>query len=602
MQRAVRLAFAALVVCSSVACRKAEVTSLEVRRVEPPALERGTPLRVAGNGFPPTGRCAVEFAGETYRPGAALARVELSVPAEVLAADSILLELPPDAWNALGGQGTFAGSLRVACGTPGRALAVSVRRPLRLDLMQPLGRGMAHDRELEARARRMLELVGIEPADREPTSYGVVVGQVSEEGLAHAAGLRPGDRIVRAAGVGVHAIRDLAPMQHQRQLELLVLRPNVGEPASLVLSLVRASDYERVRFEPWSMLFGIAFGVGSLFRSVRARLRRLLLAPARGHSIALERIGLWGGRRATSLGTSRHVAPLPRALLPATVSAAGVLLVCLEPPDFLALRSISLYLGFAALSAALMLMNGGAASSARLRAVAEMLGRMLVLGILIACGCAISGTKALDGIVAEQGGWPWQWAALQKPSLLLAVPLYVAFASELGAATLPLSLEVAGGRGVLGARLLDGAVIGERVVTNIALCALAVVLFAGGWQAPAELAWDVSPARLPGALLFVAKAWACAGMLSHARTHRWAQRLKHRWTALGCGLTVAGTALLLCLEPEQVKLIEAFSARASSLALLMFAIGGLAMRALRRPAIDHGLPAHERRPALTSDH
>jgi hypothetical protein len=234
------------------------------------------------------------------------------------------------------------------------------------------------------------------------------------------------------------------------------------------------------------------------------------------------------------------VRALRDAVVPCLCSVGGVLLVWLEPVGFLAVRSISLYLGFAALSVALTLMSDGGTLRDRARTASGIAGRMLVMGVLIACACALSGTRAFDGMVEWQGGWPVRWALLQKPALLVAFPLYVVFASRLGAATLALE---APGRA---ARLL----IAERVLTNVVLCALGVAIFAGGWQSPPELDIEGIDPRLIGALLFVAKAWGFAWLLSIGRRAGWGEGLRAPSIALACIATVGLTALSIWLEPS----------------------------------------------------
>lgn len=596
MQCAVRLAFAGCFVGLVGACGMREVPSVDVQAIEPRVVEPGTNLWITGAGFPGSGRCSIELEGKTHRPGASSLDVRVRSDAFVQSPQALSAQLPRSAWAQLGAPGTFEGSLRALCPRDERTRTVSAPQPVRFDLVQPLGRGTAHDRALEERARRMLEYAGVEPEGGEPTFYGVVVGSVSDAGPAAQAGLRAGDRIVQADGVDVHALRDLAPGARAGRLELHVYRPELRQQLRLLLDLEPGHRGERMPLERWSSLCGVVLFCALLWRPLRSRMRHwLLMAPGKGSRTAV-RMGLWGGRLA-----EQPVAPGARWLarsLQLACSAAGVLLVCLEPADFLALRSISLYLGFAALSAALMLMNGSGGGSQRLGAAARMLGRMAVLGTLLACACALSGTKALDGLVAEQGGWPWRWSGLQRPALLLAFPFYLAFGSELGAATLALP----GPRSAQGwlARSVDSALIAERVITNVALCALAAVVFAGGWQVPLEFAWEGALPRLPGAVLFVAKAWACAGLFAYARNFRWAQRLKPRWTALGCLGTVVLTGLWLWLDPALTHPIERFTARTVCVTLLLCAAWHV-LRSVRRAA-PRGVPSvQSERSALRPD-
>jgi hypothetical protein len=293
-------------------------------------------------------------------------------------------------------------------------------------------------------------------------------------------------------------------------------------------------------------------------------------------------LGLWGGEpeaRSGSPAKNGRLHARSTVALPVWISAAGVALVYFEPAGFLAVRSISLYLGFLAVSVTLTLMSDGGTLVERVRMASGIAGRMLVMGVLIACGCALYGTRSFDGMVEGQGGWPWCWAVLQKPALLVAFPFYVMFASRLGAATL--ALDAPGHA----ARLL----VAERVLTNVVLCGLGVAIFAGGWQSPSELSVDGLDPRLVGAFLFVCKAWALALLLMLARRTQFGANLGARGVALGCLATVALTGLWLWLPPPAG--FELALGRALGGSLTLFAIvTALRLRVVRVAPEPSGSP------------
>jgi hypothetical protein len=206
---------------------------------------------------------------------------------------------------------------------------------------------------------------------------------------------------------------------------------------------------------------------------------------------------------------------------------------------------------------------------------------MLVMGVLVACACALSGTRSFDGMVEWQGGWPFRWALFQKPALLVAFPLYVIYASRLGASTLALEVD---GRA---ARLL----VAERVLTNIVLSALGSAIFAGGWQSPGELEVEGLDPRLLGAALFVAKAWTFAWLLWVTRRAGFGERLRTRTVALGCFATAAWTALWIWLEPSPA--FEIALGRALGLTLIAL-LAAACVRAVRARVLVPGLQPAEK--------
>jgi hypothetical protein len=316
----------------------------------------------------------------------------------------------------------------------------------------------------------------------------------------------------------------------------------------------------------------------ALVRRLARTLRRARRAPAAA-------LGVWGGaieplRRGSRRRRTLHA--LRAALWPAALSLAGVLLVWLEPVGFLAVRSISIYLGLCAISVSLTLMSDAGTRAERRRAAAGVAGRMLVMGVVIACACALSGTRAFDGMVVGQGAWPARWALFQQPALLVAFPLYVVFASRLGAATLALEAR---GRA---AQLL----VAERVVTNVVLCALGVAIFAGGWQSPDEIFVDGLDPRLIGALLYVLKTWAFAWLLSLARRIGLGDGLRKRGIAATCVATVALTGLWLWLEPSPAVELAIGRALFGSAGVVLLAALGFARgpRTLPTPAVDVRVP------------
>jgi NADH:ubiquinone oxidoreductase subunit H len=206
-----------------------------------------------------------------------------------------------------------------------------------------------------------------------------------------------------------------------------------------------------------------------------------------------------------------------------------------------------------------------------------LLGRMSAMGAVLACACAQSGTRALDGIVAPQGAWPWQWGVLQHVALLAALPLFVVYGAQIGDAE-PHALE--------SSRMAQRLMTLERVLTNVVLAAFGAAIFFGGWQSPLWMTLGPWPERLPGALLFVLKAWGVAFVLAEARRRGAQLRKRVTWTL--CAVLVALTSLEVLLEPSPS--IVRFTGELLGIAVLTAGVIALGQRALiaraRRPALS----------------
>jgi hypothetical protein len=528
-----------------VACDGApEARWLELERVTPALLESAGTLRIEGSGFAAGQPCEVQLDGRSHRPGSPPVAVHARLAARAVSESEVAVPLDAQALLQLGGHGSFEGRLQLRLPVRGGEGYLAGELPVRLDVSLPLARGVGHEQRLRERARALLDFAGIVPAEEASLLAGLVVKYARPGGPGAALGLRQGDVIARAGGVSVHALADLAPPRGARSLELLVQRPGARAELRVQLPLhgLHAPDLS-AELARLSALLGWVVCCALLLWPGPSPVGWLATAFARVRSAPPSAIGPWGGElRAAPHGTwrTRAAQSMSAAAWPASSSAAGVLLVWLEPAGFLAVRSLSIYLGLCAVSVTLTLMSEAGSRRERLRAAAGVAGRMLVMGVLIACACALSGTRAFDGMVVGQGAWPVRWAMFQKPALLVAFPLYVLFASRLGAATL--ALPPHGHAGSL--------LIAERVLTNVVLCALGVAIFAGGWQAPEQVDPDDLDPRLVGALLYVLKAWGFAYLLAITRRAALGSSLGLRAIAALCAATVALTALWLWLAPS----------------------------------------------------
>lgn len=166
---------------------------------------------------------------------------------------------------------------------------------------------------------------------------------------------------------------------------------------------------------------------------------------------------------------------------------------------------------------AMALITGGWGSSpspvwGRLRAVLDVLVCQLpAAAALLAVVLRTGSLRALDmvkdqvesgGALTREGSWPWTWNALRSPQLFLLFALFF------GAALVDGSRAPAqrGGRSGHGAMFAF-----VEWIHILAMCALAAVVFLGGWAPPGVslAALSESPGLKALAIaLFVAKCWA----------------------------------------------------------------------------------------------
>jgi hypothetical protein len=518
------------------ACGGGSVSLLELEApsgvIDLGVLERGAQIEIAGRGFPVGGAGTARLIGVLRAPGENARRLERAL--DVTAVTGDLLALRSDAViDALGGRGTFEGRLRVEFRARAANATLTAEQPVTLDLSALT---VSDQHALRGHALSVLDRLGIEVSDDATTHEGVTVRAARAGSHAALLGLREGDVIERAAGVRVHALGDLVPPPLSSVLELHVRRVGASAPLTVHLPLDASVETSALPLERLSWLIGWAIGLALAFGHRSSLAVRGLLAikaafagETRGEARVL---GVFGGEPAGPEQRGKRV------LLAMVASFFGVMLVTFEPAGFLSVRSITLYLPLVAVSVALAAMRRGKSARERGREGLAVLRRMTVMGAVLACACALSGTRALDGIVAPQGAWPWQWGVLQHLALLAGVPLFVVYGAQIGDA----EPSVAQAPAKLG-RLL----VLERVLTNVVLAAFGAAIFFGGWQSPLWMTLGPWPERLPGALLFVIKAWGVAFALASARER--GATIRKRTTLIVCSAMITLTTLELLIEP-----------------------------------------------------
>jgi NADH-quinone oxidoreductase subunit H len=122
---------------------------------------------------------------------------------------------------------------------------------------------------------------------------------------------------------------------------------------------------------------------------------------------------------------------------------------------------------------------------ATMRTATQMVSYEIPLGIAFVSVIACAGTFSLQGIVAQQEGWFWNWFMLKNPFLLVMVPIYLV-ASLAECKRAPFDLPEAESELVSGFHTeYSGMRFGIFFLSEYAamylVSAVAVVLFFGGW-------------------------------------------------------------------------------------------------------------------------
>jgi NADH-quinone oxidoreductase subunit H len=144
------------------------------------------------------------------------------------------------------------------------------------------------------------------------------------------------------------------------------------------------------------------------------------------------------------------------------------------------------------------------------RAAAQMISYEIPTGLAVLTIVAIAGTLNMQGIVQQQGGWPWQWFFFHNPFTFIA--FFIFFASILAEGNrTPFDLPEAESELVAG-YLTEYS--GMRFLfflftewANVwTMSALLTTLFLGGWQIPgiADLGSRIAAASMAGKILWVA--------------------------------------------------------------------------------------------------
>lgn len=509
--RGILLPFAALALSNLVSCQRASGTELlRVDAVVPAEVQFGDSVQIMGEGFALGSPATVTLKGSVHRAGHASAPIDVSLRAETESQRELSLELPRSAESVFCGapeeasHATFRGQLQVAIAAkaPGAPPVTGHLREVVLELYPAVQTQLAEDRA-SALGRRALEFFGVQVA--EAPEGGLLVLGTSPGSRAVAADLRPGDRLVRAAGLSVLQPSDLVP-EAARVLPVVVMRGaselTVGLPvdgftptpprhlgwAALLVGVLALACVGGA--SPLARVAGWLLQNAADWRRAEARVRGKGKAalPSRAQRFSL--LDLFGG----SLGV----------LIWLAVGAALLAPVLRRAPIDVSLGLLALMFGSSALLGAFGLIAGGRVGArwSLLRGTRAALAQWVIAApgwVAVLAICSEAGTD-FDDIVRAQGAYPWQWNAFTNPGLLvLFVLLLLTALPRLGRPLWRLS-RARPARAPTRGR-------GDNPLDRLylcAMCAVAAVAFLGGGAWPARDV-DVGGAALLPAVVLLAK-------------------------------------------------------------------------------------------------
>jgi NADH-quinone oxidoreductase subunit H len=523
---AVVLVFVALVAAACFADRAPTLELIRVADVTPRDVELGEPLTIAGDGFPPGQTARVTFRGTLYRPG------EPPQPgAEIVASGAVAA---PTRIDVPFGEGlealfcragdraihtTFEGDLEVAfrAVSPGQPPVAGVLRNVALDV-RPLSRPGDTGRVREGESVLAFWGVHAAPIARESGLYvdGVDVGS-----RAAAAGIAPGDVVVRVDRVRVGGVADVVPAADAIEATVAVRHAGTGDETVHTLavggwraappSVFRGSIFLVVVALAVALFFGAPgpSGVDAALYPLVQRLRRI-----RGSTAA---------RPAGRISRTSALRPLlPPAGLPAVPEAfAAAALAVLPFSQYAAAARLDVGVLFvvaaATLAVAALVAAAAAGSSGRgLRAALHVAWQHAPAALAVAGVVLVAGSLRVQEIERTQGGVPWEWLAFRSPASLLSFALFAAalrVGPEARAPSRTAVLALVSDADAIFAQAARGAERGSwvdagRRVHRLLLAGLAAALFLGGWSLPgvSPAQQDARPAlELVGAIAFMTK-------------------------------------------------------------------------------------------------
>ena len=471
-------------------CRRGDpVDVVGITGVDSPVISAASPLLLRAEGLPSARRVRVALRGRLAAAGQDERALDVSLVGHVLSPERLSVAVDA-ARIARWGRATFEGEVVVDCDPPAPRGCHGRLAQARFDVS--LGERRAQP--LHHAVARLLPALGVVISDADAATFGLLVSEVRDGGLAARAGLMPGDTIVGSNGVSVHALADLAPGPNADALALRVRRPAAVELLSVRVPLAAAPPLADLR------LLGLCLAGAPILLWLFVRLGlpapSLLVSGLRARVRELRRSAGWP----TVTG----------AVLSGVLSSLGA--AALDP------------LGLLLLHLAGVLLLWGLRAHGLSRLAADVLG---VWGGAL-CVVALSGTLGWPLILRDQGALPWAWNVLSRLPLSAAGLLFVVSAARMHRAL---------GRRAAG-RL--SAELWEQGLAAL-LASLCAGLFLGGLAvSPSAGALSLSLALVGAAL----KGMLCFGLLRVLAGVKLLKIRRWTWVAL-----IAITPLWVRLSP-----------------------------------------------------
>ncbi len=492
------------------ACQRQPIPALiEVTSLAPRDVEAGERLEIRGRGFPQGKPAHVRFLGRAHRAGEPAREVELEVEGAVTSGDRIELEATESFIEAFAGRdedalhATFRGVVEVgfASKTPGAPPLVGALDDVAFDV-RPARSSVEATRTDEG--AQILSFLGVTSS----SSRGVTVDALAPGSLAERSGVRVGDALAEVDGVHVLSVADVVPAA-TRAMHVVLLR---GEGAERVERTIVLTGFRSSRFP---MEYVAAVGLVALSLAFLAFF--VLPPPLRLRAFEARLVAyLWQRReRRASLaylsgGRSIHLAYLFASLLVGLLAVAPVL------------GNLDGIVLFVASSLLWLVAHVRAARGfvASLSSMATTLAGIALAALSVASTIVLRGGLSLGEVSRTQGFFPWQMAAMQRPTDTVFALLYlVALAFLLrpvgDAVDDAIAFDVDAPAPSARKPPADSVLL-ERLALFFA-SALGVAMFFGGWELPGATDGVRSFAdRAVGALVFVGKTWALSASLSLA--------------------------------------------------------------------------------------
>ena len=242
-------------------CHRQPAALVDLLGVSPRYVSVGDRIELLGRNLPPGKHARVLLEGTVFRPGAAPRSGFFAESEAISQPDRAVGNLTAALQQALIGSGiasrhaTFRGQATLVF-EPLDAASPKVTGTLANVVLDVDGKPLSveEDREQTQEATRFLAHAGMAFESPQPPFR---VSEVKQNGLAHQAGVKPGDVLIEIDSVNLVSFTDLAPRPDQVESELVLRRGNNPTPVSLSIP---TGAYHR---QPPSWVARSAIGLGA---------------------------------------------------------------------------------------------------------------------------------------------------------------------------------------------------------------------------------------------------------------------------------------------------------------------------------------------------